>query len=215
MVKEPVMGRVKTRLARGAGAVLATAFYRHATGAVLGRLGCDPRWRTCLAVTPDRAANSAVWPACRRVPQGPGDLGRRMQRLAERLPPGPVVIVGTDVPGIRPHHIASAFRQARRHDVVLGPAVDGGYWLIGFRRSPRVPRCFAGVRWSTAHALADTRANLAGWDVGLLATLADVDEAGDLARAPRAGCRVARDPPPLRQWDGEADGRGADSRALQ
>jgi rSAM/selenodomain-associated transferase 1 len=191
MVKAPVAGRVKTRLAREVGVVRATAFYRQSTSAVLDRLRRDARWRTYLAVAPDCAATSRFWPACRRLPQGPGDLGQRMQRLAEAMPPGPVVIVGTDIPGVRPHHIAAAFKEARRRDVVLGPAADGGYWLVGFGRRRRLPRCFSNVRWSSVHALADTRANLAGWDVGLVATLADVDAASDLVRAARSGRHVA------------------------
>ena len=86
------------------------------------------------------------------------------------------MIVGTDVPGIRPAHIAEAFRLLGRHDAVFGPATDGGYWLVGLRRRPRVLRPFANVRWSSPHALADTLANLEGRTVAFVATLSDVDE---------------------------------------
>ena len=57
-----------------------------------------------------------------------------IQRILDALPPGPVVIIGSDVPGIRPHHIATAFRALGGSDAVLGPAIDGGYWLIGLKR---------------------------------------------------------------------------------
>lgn len=202
MVKEPRAGRVKTRLARGIGRVAATAFYRHATAALLQRLGQQaftPRpvatpsrggrnrgaaeWRIVLAVAPDIAAGSAVWPlAFDRVAQGRGDLGQRMQRIMDGLPPGPVVIIGSDCPDLRPHHIRSAFRALGTNDAVLGPASDGGYWLVGLKRFPRVPRAFDNVRWSTEHALADTEANLKGRRIAHLATLDDVDEAADLVR---------------------------------
>ena len=90
---------------------------------------------------------------------------------------GPIIIVGTDIPAISPRHIAAAFRALGRSDAVLGPTPDGGYWLVGLKRSPRVPTPFGRVRWSTAHALADTAANLAGQAVATAAVLADVDDA--------------------------------------
>jgi glycosyltransferase A (GT-A) superfamily protein (DUF2064 family) len=74
---------------------------------------------------------------------------------------------------------------------VLGPASDGGYWLVGLKRRPHVLRPFGGVRWSGPHALADTLRNLARWRVGFAATLADVDDAAGLAaRADLVGRRV-------------------------
>lgn len=183
-VKEPQAGRVKTRLGRGIGTTRATAFYRHTTATVLARLGSDPRWRTVLAVAPDAALASRAWPSSiERVGQGPGDLGQRLERVMGGLPPGPVVIIGTDIPDIRPEHIAAAMKGLGGADAVFGPAPDGGYWLVGLRRRPRLPRAFRHVRWSSPHALADTRANLAGYSVALLDALSDVDEAEDLIQA--------------------------------
>jgi glycosyltransferase A (GT-A) superfamily protein (DUF2064 family) len=104
-----------------------------------------------------------------------------MQHIFDAAPPGPVVIIGADIPGITRGLLAQAFRRLGRQDAVLGPARDGGYWLIGLRRRPRVLRPFAGVRWSSAHARADTLSNLEGRAVGLVATLGDVDDARDLA----------------------------------
>ncbi|KAB2849644.1 MAG: glycosyltransferase [Hyphomicrobiaceae bacterium] len=192
MAKEPVMGRVKTRLARQAGAVAATSFYRHAISTVIGRLCRFPRWRTILAVDPDTAVPSNHWPAhVQRIGQGRGELGERMQRLLDELPPGPLIIVGTDIPAITASHIARAFRLLATHDVVLGPAEDGGYWLVGLRRSPRILRPFLGVRWSGPHALADTEANLARCRIAHADRLADVDDLADLRRqAPLIGRRV-------------------------
>jgi glycosyltransferase A (GT-A) superfamily protein (DUF2064 family) len=114
-----------------------------------------------------------------RLPQGRGDLGRRMQRLFDRLPPGPVIIIGSDIPAIAPERIAEAFALLGRHDAVLGRALDGGFWLIGLKRSPRVLASFAHVRWSGPHALGDTLANLTGARVAFTATLCDVDTRED------------------------------------
>lgn len=178
MAKRPVAGSVKTRLAREIGVGRATAFARHATAALLQRASADRRWHTTIAVAPDRSVADRCWPRrVARMAQGGGDLGARMQRILDRMPPGPVLIVGTDVPGIRPAHIAEAFSRLGSCDAVLGPATDGGYWLVGLRRRPRVLRPFAGVRWSGPHALADTLANLEGRAVALVTTLDDVDDA--------------------------------------
>jgi len=183
-VREPRLGRVKTRLARDIGGVAAWQFYREALAGVLRRLGPDGRWRCWLAVTPDRTrATPGLWPAgWQRVGQGSGDLGVRLARVMRSLPPGPAVIVGTDVPDLERRHVAAAFRALGAADVVLGPAADGGYWLIGAKRCPRLPALFAGVRWSTAHALADTLGNARGLRVVLLDTLEDVDDGADWSR---------------------------------
>ena len=181
MAKLPVAGGVKTRLAREIGVARASGFARHAAAALLQRVGFDRRWQTILAVAPDYGVHSRAWPrGLARLLQGGGDLGARMQRIFDRGPAGPMLIVGTDVPGIRPAHIAEAFRLLGRHDAVFGPATDGGYWLVGLRRHPRVLRPFANVRWSSPHALVDTLANLKGRAVAFVATLRDVDSASDL-----------------------------------
>ena len=182
MAKLPVAGGVKSRLAREVGVAGATRFARHAAIALLQRVGFDRRWQTTVAIAPDAGVVCRFWPrGLARIAQGGGDLGARMQRIFNCLPPGPVLIVGTDVPGIAPGHIAKAFHLLGRHDAVLGPATDGGYWLVGLRRRPRVLRPFAAVRWSSAHALADTLANLGGHTVAFVATLGDVDDGGGFA----------------------------------
>jgi rSAM/selenodomain-associated transferase 1 len=181
MAKAPVAGRVKTRLAAEAGVATAVRFARHSLASLLQRVGGDAPWSTTLAVTPDSAVAGRLWPrGVALMPQGAGDLGARMQRLFDHAPPGPAVIVGTDVPHVARAHIWAAFRLLGRHDAVLGPAEDGGYWLIGLRRRPRILRPFQGVRWSTAHALSDTLANLHGRSVAQVVTLFDVDTAADL-----------------------------------
>lgn len=181
MLKEPRPGRVKTRLGRGIGMVAAAWWFRHQVQRLLRELD-DPRWHLILAVAPDRAGMmSRVWPAhMSRIPQGGGDLGDRMVRLMRGLPPGPVCIIGGDIPGVRKTHIARAFRVLGSHDAVFGPAPDGGYWLIGHARI-RVPaRFLRDVRWSTEHALADSIKSLEGARVAQIDMLRDVDTADDL-----------------------------------
>lgn len=182
MLKEPRAGRVKTRLGRDIGMVAAAWWFRHQVRALLRRLE-DPRWHLVLAVAPDRAGmTSRVWPAhLARVPQGRGDLGDRMARALRHAPPGPVCVIGGDIPGITVPRIAEAFAALGAHDAVFGPALDGGYWLVGLRRVRAVPpELFTGVRWSTEHALSDTVATLRGHSIARVATLRDVDTAADL-----------------------------------
>ncbi len=182
MVKEPAAGRVKTRLASEVGAVRAAAFYRATSRAVLARVGRRGGWRTELGVTPDTAIASRALPrGFQRRAQGNGDLGKRMQRVMDISPPGPVVVIGTDVPTVKSEHIQSAIKALGAHDAVFGPSPDGGYWLVGLKRRPRVPRAFASVAWSSPAALEQTLANLSGLNVARVASLPDVDEARDLA----------------------------------
>lgn len=184
MLKEPRVGRVKTRLGREIGMVEAAWWFRHQTARLLRRIE-DPRWRLVLAVAPDRAGMaSRVWPAhLPRVAQGGGDLGDRMGRLLRRMPPGPVCIIGGDIPGVRKGHLAKAFKMLGEHEAVFGPAEDGGFWLVGMKRvAPPPAGLFRGVRWSTETALADSVASLSGCRVGFCDRLRDVDRAADLGR---------------------------------
>ena len=209
MVKDPRPGRVKTRLAADIGAIPATWWMRHQLRDLLRRLR-DPRWDLVLAVAPDGAVASPVFPHdLARVAQGPGDLGDRMGRLLRNRPSNvqraapalgggssaarrsrraeqtswaaPCCIIGADIPGITPAHIARAFQALRGSDAVFGPAPDGGYWLIGMRGvRPPPPGLFQGVRWSTDHALSDTLSTLPNHRIALVDTLRDVDTAADL-----------------------------------
>lgn len=181
MAKAPVLGRVKTRLAREIGPVTALRFHRLTTERLIRRLGQDRRWELIVATTPGPRFRA------RLIPQGGGDLGARMQRLFEGFAPGPVVIIGADIPGVRSAHVAAAFRALGTHDFVFGPATDGGYWLMGAKRRPLPMRLFEGVRWSSEHALADTLAALPRRSsVAFVATLDDVDDAAAFKRASNA-----------------------------
>lgn len=184
MLKEPRSGRVKTRLGREIGMPSAAWWFRHQVARLLRRVE-DPRWRLVLAVAPDRAVDTRAFPRrLARIQQGQGDLGARMARIMRRSPPGPVAIIGGDIPGVTARHIADAFAALGPTDAVFGPAEDGGYWLIALRRTHLPATLFANVRWSTEHALADSVASCRGLRIGYVSTLADVDTLADL-RPPR------------------------------
>ena len=173
--RAPRLGCVKRRLAREVGDLAALRFHRGQLAALLRGLGRDRRWRLVLALTPDRARLPGGVPA---RPQGRGDLGARMARAL--APHRRAVLIGTDIPGVTPAHIAEAFRALGRADAVFGPAEDGGFWLVALGpRRPRAP--FAGVTWSAPTTLAETMAACRPRRVALVRRMRDVDTAADLA----------------------------------
>ena len=180
--KPPLMGLAKTRLAAGLGRTEArriAGFLLSHTLRTVRASGCN----VTLHVSPDRAAGQPgrfFRTSYRLRPQGPGTLGERLSRGFDEAPPGPVLFIGADAPGLTPALLRRAVRLLNRHDAVFGPAEDGGFWLLGLHKRPGATAPFAGVRWSGPHALSDVRANLpSSFRLGLLPVLQDVDEAKD------------------------------------
>ena len=178
-LKAPRPGFVKTRLARTSGVEPACAAYRRLVETLLANLtaltGVELRY------SPDEAAGEIQpWlrPHWHSRAQGEGDLGARLHRAfaesflqdAQR-----VVIIGSDCPEVTPRDIAEAWRALQSHDLVLGPATDGGYWLIGLNHVQ--PSLFTEMVWSTETVLQETlqRARSAALRVSLLRELVDVD----------------------------------------
>ncbi len=185
--KAPVIGGAKTRLAAGVGKVHAWRRHRAMT-AILTRRLQDKRWRTVLAVSPDRAVGRRyprVWPDhLARQPQGGGDLGERQARVFRQVR-GPVCVIGTDAPEVGRADIAGAFRALKCADAVIGPAEDGGYWLLALN-APVPPVLFDAIRWSHPQTRADLVAQLQAFGldrVRYLRRLRDIDVAEDLKRA--------------------------------
>jgi rSAM/selenodomain-associated transferase 1 len=182
-VKAPRAGAVKTRLAEGVGAEAAAAAYRTLVATLVQSL--TPISEVELRFAPDEAAGEieswrrASW---RLRPQGHGDLGQRLRSAfddafadgVER-----VVVIGSDCPRVTAGDITDAWAALRQDEVVLGPATDGGYWLIGLR-SPQ-PTLFQNIHWSSAMVLRETQgqAHAANLSVHLLRTLSDVDTEKD------------------------------------
>ncbi len=193
LAKAPLAGLAKTRLIPALGAAGAARAQRRFTidtvhaatqagvGAVTLWCAPDPSHRLFQAV--HRAAGVAL------LPQPAGDLGHRMeQAVAHHFADGsalPVLLIGTDCAVLAPGHLQQAARALTEHDVVLIPAEDGGYVLIGMRRP--VPEVFRDIAWSTPAVLAQTRDRLrqsgASWHE--LNSLWDVDEPPDWARLRR------------------------------
>lgn len=184
-LRAPRLGTVKTRLARDLGDEPALVAYRFLLDHLHHQLRTVPGIQ--LRVTPDDASlevESWRHPEWTVAPQGPGDLGERLARAVQahldQGAPG-VVIIGSDCPRVQPADLEEAHRQLRQHDVVLGPATDGGYWLIGVRRP--APILFEAMPWGTDAVYAETlrSAHEAGLTVATLRTLSDIDTAEDWA----------------------------------
>ncbi|MCC3152456.1 TIGR04282 family arsenosugar biosynthesis glycosyltransferase [Hymenobacter sp. BT770] len=184
----PALGQVKTRLAAGVGDTEALAIYHELLGitrAAIAEAGVAATvWLAGTAGPEPTALEAQEWAQLTARSQQAGDLGQRMTAaFAAAFAAGAekVAIIGTDCPGLRPEHLTEAFALLSQHDVVLGPATDGGYYLLGLRQPQ--PELFQNKAWSTETVLADTVADARrlGRRVALLPELHDVDTAEDLA----------------------------------
>ncbi len=173
--KAPLPGRVKTRLAPALGEEGAARLY---AAFLADTLAAHPDATVFYAAAVDEAWIRARHPHRRLAPQVGADLGERMRAALAALGPGPAVVIGSDLPTLPRSRVADAARAlAGGADVALGPASDGGYYLLAARRP--LPS-LAGVRFSTRHALADTLRALEGLSVAHLAPWYDVDVPEDL-----------------------------------
>ena len=184
----PALGRVKSRLAAGVGEPAALAIYHELlaiTNAAVVAAGMPATvWLADTADVEPTAAETREWAAHQARCQPEGDLGARMATAfatAFDAGAGRVAIIGTDCPGLRDTHLNEAFALLETNDLVLGPATDGGYYLLGLRQPQ--PQLFQNKTWSTDSVLTDTLADAGrlGLRVAFLPTLRDVDNAADLA----------------------------------
>lgn len=188
-VKAPRPGYAKTRLAAEVGAARAADLYR-ALGRGVVSACVNQAYDTVVWFAPADARQAIrEWLQGLRIaafhPQAEGALGVRMAaafRRHFREGARRVLLIGSDCPGVDSRLVSAALAELDRHDLILGPAYDGGYYLIGLRRS--VPQLFRGVAWSAVLVLEQTlaRASQLGLHPALLPTLRDVDTASD-ARA--------------------------------
>jgi rSAM/selenodomain-associated transferase 1 len=204
LAKAPAAGSVKTRLipalgADGAAALHARLIERTVETACAATIGPVTLWVTPAPQHPYFTALASRF----QIPlatQPDGDLGARMLAACQAAA-GPTIVIGSDCPALTPSHLHEAADVLRNgHDVVVIPAEDGGYVLIG-SREPQ-PNLFTGMTWSTDQVMAQTRRRLAqgGLTWRELPPLWDVDRPEDLARLRAAGLghvleRVIASPP--------------------
>lgn len=176
----PQAGKVKTRLAGAYGKDGAARIYRrlldHTIAAANGS-GLPVELRVTGASC--EQFEEEFGPGIAARDQGMGDLGARLARIEP-----PALVIGSDLPALSSQLLRDAARALASHDIVIGPARDGGYWLIGLRHA--CPWLFTDMAWSSPQVLGETLARLEARGVtsALLPELADVDEPDDLADWP-------------------------------
>ena len=192
--RAPVAGEAKTRLIPMLGADGAAALQRRLIERTLSTACAVQAARVTLWVAGD-AGHAFVAEAARRfgvaiAEQRGADLGARMNHAFETVG-APLLLIGTDCPQLAPDDLSAAAGALRAHDVVIQPATDGGYVLIGLAR-PRPP-LFESIDWGGPQVLRQTRERIAalGLRCALLPALHDLDTAADLQRALAAGWLAA------------------------
>lgn len=178
----PEAGACKTRLIPALGAEGAANLHRQLTErtvAILRESECP----VTVAFTGSDRCTFETWLGhdVALVEQVEGDL---TAKLLACLNPAPVIFFGADTPDLQPHHVAAAIQGLATHEVVIGPAEDGGYYLIGMRNG--WPELFIDMPWSTEQVLPETLARLKrlGIEPLMLETLSDCDRPEDLVRWP-------------------------------
>lgn len=184
----PEPGKTKTRLIPVLGAEGAATLQRQMTEHTLAQVKELQSERLvsatiCFAGGNQQLMQNWLGTSFDYQPQSDGDLGRRMAIAFETtLEAGTqsVVIIGSDCPDLNAQLMMQAFQALEQHDLVLGPARDGGYYLIGLRRL--IPELFTGISWSTTEVLQQTMniAQKLELAVASLPLLSDVDRPEDL-----------------------------------
>ena len=198
----PEPGKVKTRLIPALGSTGAASLHRRLTAHALSlaKAFADAghlELRVAFDGGHVQAMQQVFGEAYQYEPQAPGDLGRRLESaFAASLQQGRrrVVLIGSDCPGISAPILSSAFARLTDHDLVLGPATDGGYYLIGLR-APQ-PELFQDIPWSTGQVLTKTLEKAAGLGLrpALLKSLTDIDRPADLPVWEKIHSQVSNEP---------------------
>jgi rSAM/selenodomain-associated transferase 1 len=181
--KNAILGKVKTRLASGMGELRALEIYRHLIQLTYSALEDVPVtvWTYFSDFIPETVNTSIE----KSFVQEGQDLGERMANAFARsfeLGMDKVVLIGTDCPTLQSNHLNEAFEALTHSDLVVGPATDGGYYLIGMNR--RADYLFEGITWSTSQVLSETLnvASQHGLTTTLLHELDDIDTQEDWQR---------------------------------
>jgi uncharacterized protein len=192
MAKEPLAGKVKTRLVPALGeqgaADLAWLMLQHCLETVIAAQSGEVELCFAAHSTPSAFQQNmqARWPSLQFSEQGEGDLGQRMSRIVKRVTQSgqSVILLGTDCPDITTHTLQTATKALQQNDCAIVPTFDGGYCLIALRQHH--PSLFNNIAWSTDSVYASTLAAMRqlSWQVAALPMLHDIDEPSDLQYLP-------------------------------
>ena len=164
-VKYPEKGQVKSRLAASIGVDPAVRIYKNIVAQMLSTLkkGTFPLHICFFPRNAQKPIEHWLGEEYRYIPQKGKDLGERMRNgFAEAFSMGRkrVVLIGSDIPGLKIKDINEAFKSLKKMDAVIGPAHDGGYYLIGFKDETYSPQVFEGIAWGTKSVFNETMKKL-------------------------------------------------------
>lgn len=184
-VKNPKLGAVKTRLATSIGDAMALETYKlllNHTALIASKVQADK-----VVFYDKTIEKNDLWSSHKflKAKQSEGDLGKRMNNAFEEAfgwGYEHVIIIGSDLYSLKSEHLENAFENLKTHDVVIGPANDGGYYLLGLKT--KIPHLFINKKWSQESVFIDTMEDLKGQSIYLLEILNDIDTFDDLKHEP-------------------------------
>jgi len=183
--RNPELGKVKTRLSKSVGDIVALDIYQFLldkTKEVTQNISADK-----VVYYSEKIAENDLWNSSlyKKEVQFGDDLGVKMEyafQTAFENNYEKVLLIGSDLYDLEPSHINEAFEKLKNKDVVIGPTLDGGYYLVGLKKN--YPEIFKNKRWGTSSVIKDTLKNLEKVDVHLLPILNDVDVVEDIEHHP-------------------------------
>lgn len=181
--RNPELGKVKTRLAKTIGNPSALTIYKKLlkhTESILRPLTCDKAVYYSVKIRENDIWDSNIY---QKHQQNGEDLGERMANAFKngfKSEYQKIIIVGSDLYDLKTEHINQAFEVLKNNDVVLGPAEDGGYYLLGMKKFHA--KLFQNKNWGTSSVLKETLDNLEQENVFLLDTLNDIDVYSDIEK---------------------------------
>ena len=181
-VKEPKLGFVKTRLAKSCGhGFVVNLYVRFVQDLIYTLQSGKSDFKLC--VYPNLELVNKIFGGFDNFLQSSGNLGTKMQKaFEEKFKSGynKIVLIGSDAPHITNSLLNDSFEQLDYHDVILGPSLDGGYYLIGFNKDTFTSNAFEDIEWSTTNVLEQTLQKLHKKNVYLQEELNDIDILDDL-----------------------------------
>ena len=179
--RNPKLGKVKTRLAKSVGNKTALDIYHfllQKTKEVTKNISCDKKVYYSEKITENDLWNRSNY---QKREQFGSDLGEKMKNAIDdgfKKKYKKIILIGSDLFDLKPSHINDAFKKLDHNDVVIGPAKDGGYYLIGLKKLHL--KIFENKNWGSSTVREDTLKNLEKVDVHLLSMLNDVDVIEDI-----------------------------------
>jgi rSAM/selenodomain-associated transferase 1 len=179
--RNPVLGKVKTRLAKTVGDKTALDIYHfllQKTKEVTEKISCDKKVYYSEKIIEDDLWDQSIY---QKKEQYGNDLGEKMKNAFSdgfKKNYEKIIVIGSDLFDLKPSHINEAYKKLNHNNVVIGPALDGGYYLIGLKKLH--PKIFQNKNWGTSSVRKETLKNLEKVDVHLLPMLNDVDVIEDI-----------------------------------